>query len=558
MSFQPTSTDQRLEQHAAQLAALNLQAEEQRGVAVALSKLSEDQQRTIQAWRADVDTWRADTTSRLQTNASSLQAASDDLHRTLLNHRREDNRQREADYQRREEQEEADLNERIAARNTEPSRLQTTFDNSQRSLLKGRQDDNRRREAENRRREEQELADLNASIEHRQHIVSSLVQAREAAKAAASSAAKAAEASNAMPCGAPNGVALEHRAPVKGPTLSASAPGQGTPALSTRVMSAAKKVPWQVLQPPSRQVACSIATKMNSTARYGLLGFINPDGKNYYKQIVCLHSFNIIDLLQKIKDPLVMRFYGGTGPLSARLKGVVPDIILRLCPDDKTDKHSLAMCIKNHLSRGEPDLKAVGKLRNLRCKGVKKGSCKVPGLRLAALARGSTTPYAWLGCAHLTFSLGAWGCSLWSTSTRQTRFPPSGANGEAVSLAALYQALAKAAGPYKWREMNEQSLAMYGGVPGVVRLDTEFGATMLIPAHHLEDEITCVVLGQACTLRPSLIATTNPVTHPTVHPRTRGSPTWPSASTPVPKAPPGRAKPERRSARPPARACRGQ
>ena len=190
------------------------------------------------------DAWHADVvlaTSRLQTNASSLQAASDDLHRTLLNHRREDNRQREADYRRREEQEEADLNERIAARNAEPSSLQTTSDNSQRSLLKGRQVDNQRREAENRRREEQEEADLNASIEQRQHLATGLKPTREAAEAAASSAAKVAEASNAMLGGARTGVALEQRTPVKGTPVKGPSPGASPPALSTRVMSAAKK-----------------------------------------------------------------------------------------------------------------------------------------------------------------------------------------------------------------------------------------------------------------------------------------------------------------------------
>ena len=93
----------------------------------------------------------------------------------------------------------------------------------------------------------------------------------------------------------------------------------------------------------------------------------------------------------------------------------------------------------------------------------------------------------------------------WITSTRF----PSGADGQKVGAAALYVAVAKAAGPDKWREMNEQSLDMYQGVPGVVRLDTEFGATMLIPTQHLEEEITRVVTNQAPTLRPSLIVTTN-------------------------------------------------
>ena len=105
---------------------------------------------------------------------------------------------------------------------------------------------------------------------------------------------------------------------------------------------------------------------------------------------------------------------------------------------------------------------------------------------------------------------GAWGCSLITS----TRFP-SGADGQKVELAAFYVAVAKAAGPDKWREMNEQSLDMYKDVPGVVRLDLELGPTMLIPAQHLEEEITRVT-NQASTLRPSLIVTTycNPsITH---------------------------------------------
>ena len=108
------------------------------------------------------------------------------------------------------------------------------------------------------------------------------------------------------------------------------------------------------------------------------------------------------------------------------------------------------------------------------------------------------------------------GVAAWITSTRF----PSGAGGQKVELAAFYVAVAKAAGPDKWREMNEQSLDMYKGVPGVVRLETEYGPTMLIPTQHLEEEITRVVTNQVSTLRPSLIVTTNcnPIYNPWPHP----------------------------------------
>ena len=116
----------------------------------------------------------------------------------------------------------------------------------------------------------------------------------------------------------------------------------------------------------------------------------------------------------------------------------------------------------------------------------------------------------WLACRALH------GVAAWITSTRF----PSGADGQKVGAAALYVAVAKAAGPDKWREMNEQSLDMYKDVPGVVRLDTEFGATMLIPTQHLEEEIIRVVTNQASTQRLSLIVTTNcnPIYNPWPHP----------------------------------------
>ena len=86
----------------------------------------------------------------------------------------------------------------------------------------------------------------------------------------------------------------------------------------------------------------------------------------------------------------------------------------------------------------------------------------------------------------------------------RTRFP-SGADGEDVTLATFHLAMAKAAGLNKWREMNEQSLAKYKDVEGVVRVEDESGGfTVFIPAQHLEKEITRAVKGgQASTLRPS-------------------------------------------------------
>ena len=117
---------------------------------------------------------------------------------------------------------------------------------------------------------------------------------------------------------------------------------------------------------------CSgVSTEMDSMTPYSLLGFIRPDG-NGDKVVHCLHSFNIIDLLQRSQDPHVMAFYKGKGPLSSRLKGLVPEVILRLCPDKENNSHTLGKFIKNTFFRGEPGIKAVGALRDLRCTGVKK------------------------------------------------------------------------------------------------------------------------------------------------------------------------------------------
>ena len=80
-----------------------------------------------------------------------------------------------------------------------------------------------------------------AQIEPKSDLSTGLKPTREAAEAAASSAAKVAEASNAMLGGARTGVALEQRTPVKGTPVKGPSPGASPPALSTRVMSAAKK-----------------------------------------------------------------------------------------------------------------------------------------------------------------------------------------------------------------------------------------------------------------------------------------------------------------------------
>ena len=139
----------------------------------------------------------------------------------------------------------------------------------------------------------------------------------------------------------------------------------------------------------------TVAPAMDPSVMYSLLGFINPDGKGD-KLTMILLSFNIIDRLQTIQDPHVMRFYEGRGALSDRLKGAVSGTILLLCPDDENDKHALGRFIKNILFRGEPDIKAVGRLRDLRCTGVKKGACKVPRCRLAWLLL-----LAWLCASYL-------------------------------------------------------------------------------------------------------------------------------------------------------------
>ena len=115
----------------------------------------------------------------------------------------------------------------------------------------------------------------------------------------------------------------------------------------------------------------SISTEMDSEMRYSLLGFIIPDG-NGDKVVHCMHSFNVIDLLQTSLDPHVIAFCKGKGLLSSRLKGVVPEVILALCPDAENNKHTLGKFIKNTFFRGEPDIKTVGALRDLRCTGVKK------------------------------------------------------------------------------------------------------------------------------------------------------------------------------------------